>query len=253
MSGLGLVDLHCHLLPGLDDGARDEHEALEMLRMAVEDGITTIVATPHAHRAGAAETLHAVEHVRMLAQDAGLSLQILPGQEARLSSELIEQIAAGEVLTLNQRGYLLIEWPFTEQWPAQVVERATERLLDAGLLLVLAHAERSRVVQQNPAVLEQQIARGVIVQLNASSLTGYEGMRAQQVAELLLRRRMAHVIASDAHNAQYRPPRLRFANEIVTRLTGPEYAAWVQSVPHAIIKGESVLLPSPLPMKCCNV
>lgn len=253
MAPAGLLDLHCHLLPGLDDGPRDEHETLAMLRVAVMDGISTIVATPHAHRAGAAATLQAVERVNALARESGLSVTVLPGHEARLSSDLIAQVAAGEVLTLNRRGYLLVEWPFTEQWPAQVVVRTTERLLDAGLRLVLAHAERSLVVQQRPEVLEELVERGVMVQVNAASLTGYEGERAREVAELLLRRRLAHVIASDAHNARYRPPRLRFAYELAAQLAGPEYAGRLRTVPEALISGEVVTLPAPQSVTSCNI
>lgn len=245
MAPAGLVDLHSHLLPGLDDGARNEQETLAMLRAAAEDGISTIVATPHAHRAGVEETLRAVERVNALARESGLSVRVLPGHEARLSSDLIQEVTSGEVLTLNQSGYLLVEWPFTEQWPAQVVVRTTERLLDAGLRLVLAHAERSRVVQQRPEVLEELVERGVVVQMNAASLTGYEGERAKEVAELLLRRRLVHVIASDAHNAQYRPPRLRFAYDLAARLTGPAYADWLRVFPERLIAGEVVSLPAP--------
>jgi protein-tyrosine phosphatase len=249
----GLVDLHCHVLPGLDDGPRDERETLAMLRAAVDDGISTVVATPHAHHAGANTTLEAVERANLLARESGLPIHVLPGHEARLSSDLIEQVATSEVLTLNRHGYLLVEWPYTEQWPVQVVERTTTRLLDAGLRLVLAHAERSRVVQQRPEVLEALVARGVIVQLNAASLTGYEGERAREVAELLLRRRLAHVIASDAHNAQYRPPRLHFAYELAGQLAGPDYAAWLCQVPPLVIAGEVVSLPAPECSGSCNI
>jgi protein-tyrosine phosphatase len=240
------VDIHTHILPSLDDGARDEREAVRMLQIAVDDGIGALVATPHAHHTQAERVLRAVEQLNALALAREIPVEILPGQEARLSSDLITECASGTHLTLNQRGYVLVEWPFTDHWPAEVVERATERLLDAGLPLVLAHPERSRVVQHNPAVLEWLVERGVVIQLNASSLTGYEGERAQQVAELLLHRRMAHVIASDAHNADRRAPRISFAYDVATRLSGQEHAAWMRAVPHALIAGRPVTVPRPI-------
>jgi len=241
-----LVDIHTHILPHLDDGARDEREAERMLRIAVEDGIEVIVATPHAHHTQAERVLRAVEELNALAQAREIPVEILPGQEARLSSDLIAECASGAHLTLNQRGWVLVEWPFTDHWPVEVVERATERLLDADLPLVLAHPERSRVVQHNPDVLEWLVARGVVIQLNASSLTGYEGERAREVSEILLRRRMAHVIASDAHNADRRAPRISFALDIAARLAGEEHAEWMRTIPQALIAGQPVILPVPL-------
>ncbi|HEX5166672.1 MAG TPA: CpsB/CapC family capsule biosynthesis tyrosine phosphatase [Thermomicrobiales bacterium] len=238
-----MIDLHTHILPGVDDGARDDAEALAMLAAAANDGITTVVATPHAHHAGAERVLDGVDRLNAAARDAGTDITILPGHEARISAELATRHRDGALLTLNGTRWLLLECVLFDDWPLHLIERSVDRLLAAGLRPVLAHAERYTFVQRHPDVLASLIGRGIPIQVNAGSLFLRPDDIERVTAETLLRTRTAHVIASDAHNARYRPPALRAAYERAAEIAGEEYAGWMRAVPQRVIAGDEVILP----------
>jgi protein-tyrosine phosphatase len=238
-----LIDLHAHVLPGVDDGARDEAEALAMLAAAASDGISTIVATPHSHHVDADQVLAGVGRLNDVAHDAGIDITILPGHEARISAELANRHRDGSLLTLNGTRWLLLECFLFDDWPLHLVERSVDRLLAAGLRPLLAHAERYPFVQRHPDSLAPLIGRGLPIQINAASLFLRQGDTERVTAETLLRTRTAHVIASDSHNARYRPPALRAAYERAAEIAGGEYASWMQSVATCVINGDDVELP----------
>jgi protein-tyrosine phosphatase len=241
----GLVDLHSHVLPRVDDGARDDDEALRMLRIAEEDGIATIAATPHAHHFPPGLVPERVERLNQLAADAGLTIRVVPGSENRLAADLPARQRDGQLLTLNGSRYLLIELYFDGGWPSYL-RRVVDELRALGLWPILAHAERYEAVQRDPTPLYDLIAAGVPIQINAASLVGPAERNAQPTAERLLRHRMAHILASDAHNAAWRPPRLRAAALRVAEIAGEEYAAWMLGTAAAIVRGEAVTLPEPV-------
>lgn len=230
-----LTDLHAHILPGLDDGAKDEAEALAMLRAAAADGIGTLVATPHAHHVMPDWVSAGVARLNALAGEAGLDIAVLPGSEVRIVPELVERLREGVLLPLNGTRWLLLELYLNDEWPLRLVEQAVERYLAAGLRLVLAHPERYPFAQRDPAALLPLAERGVALQLNAGSLFGKNGAGAQRAAETLLRRRMAHVIASDAHNPRWRPPVIRPALARAAALTDAPYAVWLAGNAEAIV------------------
>ncbi|RIK45864.1 MAG: protein-tyrosine-phosphatase [Chloroflexi bacterium] len=244
---LPLADLHTHVVPRLDDGASTDEMALRMLRAAEADGTTTVVATPHSHHARAADILRGVELLREQAAAAGVRVDVLPGSEARITSRLVEQYANGELVTLNGTTWVLIELYLGDEWPFELVEKALDRLQAGGLRPVLAHAERYPMVQRAPRLMEAIAARGIPVQLNAGSLFGENGLLAQKAAESLLAKRLAHLIASDAHAAGWRQPVIRAAHLRAAELAGEDYARWMASVPWAILAGDDVALPQPLP------
>jgi protein-tyrosine phosphatase len=239
-----LVDLHSHVLPGVDDGARDEGEALRMLRIAEADGIAAIVATPHTHHCPADRIAPAVARLNLLAADAGLAIRVLPGSEVRLAADLPARYRAGALLTLNHGPYLLLEVPLSGGWPASLL-RVVDELQALGLRPVLAHAERYQDVQRDPALLDGVIAAGVPIQINATSLVGPAERGAQPAAERLVRGRMAHLLASDAHNAEWRPPRLQAAVARAAELAGADYAAWMVAAASAVARGDALTLPAP--------
>lgn len=236
-----LVDLHCHVLPGVDDGARDDTAALRMLQIAEGDGIDIVVATPHAHRCPAAVIPDAVAHLNRRAEDAGLTVRVVPGSEVRLAAGLANRYRAGDLLTLNATSYLLLELPLSGGWPPYVT-RVVRDLQALGLRPVLAHAERYDAVQRDPAIVSELIAMGVPIQINAASLVGPAERGAQPAAERLVAGRLAHLIASDAHNPEWRPPRLRPALERVAQLAGADYAHWTVTAAAAIADGQPVAL-----------
>jgi protein-tyrosine phosphatase len=241
-----LVDLHAHVLPAVDDGPRDEAQALEMLRIAAADGITTIVATPHAHHTRPAAIQRAVARLNTLSREYDLSVTVLAGSEVRVGPGIVERVRSGQLLTLNGSASILIELYLHDEWPLALVERALDRLLDAGLQPVLAHAERYPFVQHDPSALSSLIARGIPVQINAGALAFRADDRERLTAEWLLRARLAHLIASDAHNPRYRPPRLRAALCRAVELTDARYVDWMLAAAQAVVGGAVPELPAPV-------
>ena len=240
-----LVDLHCHVIPGVDDGASHEAEALGMLRVAEEEGIALVAATPHAHHCVAARIPPRVARLNALAVEAGLAVRVVPGQEVRLAADLATRYRAGELAALNEGHYLLLELPLSGPIPPYLL-RAIEELQGLGLKPILAHAERYGDIQRDPAPLRELIARGVPIQVNAASLAGRGETRARPAAERLLRERLVHLIASDAHDDRWQPPRLRAALARAAEIAGGDYAAWMATLSGRVVRDEPIALPEPL-------
>jgi protein-tyrosine phosphatase len=239
-----LVDLHAHILPGVDDGPRTDEQALAMLRIAVDDDIRKIVATPHAHYATPVLVRDATARLQMLASDEGLEITILAGSEVRIQPEIARSWQEGRILTLAGTSWLLLEMHLSYDWPVELVVQAVERMQAAGLRPVLAHPERHRFVQFEPRAIEPIVALGVPVQLNAESLVRPGMGRERETAERLLRRRLAHLIASDAHSPNWRPPRIRAALVRASEIAGPEYANWMADNAETIVRGDDIQLPA---------
>ncbi len=239
-----LVDLHCHLIPGVDDGSHDYPESIKMMQIAYEDGVRTIAATPHAHRCPADRVPMKVAHLNDLAAEHGIGIRVVPGIEVRYAPNLFQRFEAGEFLTLNGTRYLLLEAFLSGSWPKSFVN-TVEELHEADIWPILAHAERYEDVQRDPTMLLDVIAAGVPVQINADSLAGRAERGARPAAEFLISNRMAHIIASDGHNARWRMPRIRQAVERVAELAGEDYARWIAGNSAAVIAGEPISLPEP--------
>ncbi len=240
----GRVDIHSHVLPGIDDGARDIPEALEMLRMASEDGTAFIVATPHAAHANPERINYATDALSLQARNYGLPITILPGSEVKFSAELPEDYRAGKLQTINNKGYLLIEFSFSRAWTS-LVTTSLYALQMAGVTPIVAHAERYPVVQERPDILLEMIATGIPVQVNAGSLTGDEGLESQRTAELLVNAGMVHLIASDGHRRDKRKPLLSPGLARYQELAGPERTQLVQLNSTRVIAGRPIVLPEP--------
>lgn len=240
-----MIDLHCHILPGLDDGARDEWEALAMAEIAVKDGLTTIVATPHlldqGYR-GARERIGArVSDFNEKLRLAGIPLHILAGAEVMAAPEVPEYFRSGDLPTLDASGrYLLIEFPFRE-FPCYL-ERVLFELQVAGVTPVLAHPERYSYLRHSPNLLLPYINNGLLAQINAGSLLGYFGEEVRQAAEILVTHGMAHLVATDAHRARgARKPVLSSCRQELTALIGKEGAKrFLEENPAGIIAGETL-------------
>lgn len=243
-AGEPLVDLHCHVLPGVDDGATHEAESLRMLRVAEEDGIAFVAATPHAHHCPAGRIPPKVERLNHLAADAGLAVRVVPGQEVRLAADLVARFRAGDLATLNGGRYLLLELPLSGPWPTYL-RRAIDELRALGLRPILAHAERYGDIQRDPTPLRELIALGVPIQVNASSIVGPAERAARPAAERLLREGLVHLIASDAHDDRWQPPRLRAALARAAEIAGPAYAARLVATAALVLRDEPIALPEP--------
>ena len=232
------------MLPNVDDGADDDEMALRMLQASAMSGVARVVATPHAHHCPAELIPRLVERLNAKARRAGLEIEVLPGQEVRLGAHVVERLVAGELLTLNQTRYLLLELPLSGSWPSYL-EAVVDDLQARGYRPILAHAERYPDVQRNPRLVEPLVARGVPVQLNADSLGERSERGARPAAEYLLAHRLAHLIASDAHSDSWRPPRLDAALARAGELAGASYSAWMIEASWSIVRGEPVELPEP--------
>jgi len=247
----GAVDIHVHILPGVDDGARNLNEAIVMAKAAQERGSVLMVATPHADFAGrrwqgVASTIRSsVAALNAVFESSGLSVKVLPGMEIAMHPRVLELLRHGDALTIGDAGkYVLVELPF-QQIPTYA-EKAVFDLSSAGYVPVIAHPERCSEVATDPNRMYRLVRAGAMGQVNAGSLTGAFGRSVRQAAETLLRHGLAHVIASDGHSPEDRPCRLDLAFAAASRLVGREAALRaVRDIPRAVVRAETVQLESP--------
>ncbi|GGC06632.1 exopolysaccharide biosynthesis protein [Marinobacterium zhoushanense] len=227
---MGMVDLHNHLLPGIDDGAEDLSKALELARIAVDDGITHLVCTPHIHPGryenSPATIDPALEQFRKGLQEQGIALKVSAAAEVRFGLELMEGIARQAVPFLGEwqgSKVLLLEFPHGEI--PFGAERLTQWLIDRKVLPMIAHPERNKAAMKTPSKLKPFIAQGCLLQVTAASVAGGFGESAQQLAYQLLVDGRVTILATDAHNTEHRPPRLREGVQAAAALIGDKKAA----------------------------
>jgi protein-tyrosine phosphatase len=241
-----VIDLHSHILPGVDDGTRSLEQAVELARSAVDDGIVALAATPHVrddYPTTADEMERKVAELRVALRREQIPLRLLSGGElaldraATLPLEEIERFALAGSST-----YVLVEFPYSG-WPL-ALEPVIARLARAGLTAVIAHPERNVEVQEAPEQLESALAAGALIQVTATSVTGALGRSSRAAARELLRRRMVHLLASDAHAPEVRAVGLRAARDAVGNDDLAEYLTVTS--PSAIERGEPVADPPPL-------
>jgi protein-tyrosine phosphatase len=231
-----VLDLHTHILNGVDDGASSLDESVAMARGAVADGVRVVAATPHVREGSeldAAGIERAVAGLLERLQAEGVELTLLSGAEVSIDTALALPEAELDALGLaGNRKYVLLETPYAG-WRLDLPDVVAE-LLDHGRRPVLAHPERNVAVQQRPELVDVLVDRGALVQLTAQSIAGRFGRATEHTARTLLERGTAHIVASDAHDATHRPIALSAA---VARLDEP-LARWLTSdVPQAIVAG----------------
>ena len=205
-----MLDLHCHILPGLDDGAADPGISLEMAAMAADSGVTHIFATPHCNTRNEQRNFHSPALIQAYANlqnaidEAGIPVRLLSGAEVLARGHFAEHLAAGDFMTLNGSRYLLVEFYFNED--PDYMEHCLRAVKAEALVPVVAHPERYYCVQRSPALAQQWADGGCVLQVNKGSLLGDLGEDAYETAAMLLRRGAVSVIASDAHHFLYRMP-----------------------------------------------
>ena len=219
----GYLDLHCHILPGVDDGAKDLETALEMARLALADGVRLVVATPHPNeQTGGGSPLTVaglvVNFRAVLAEHDLGRLEILPGTECYLVPEILSLLKQKNLATLNNSVYVLIEFhPIVA--PVNI-EQTMFQLRSAGYVPIIAHPERYNYVQEDLTWLSNLIRLGCLAQVTAGACYGRFGKRGQKSAEEILRHNMAHIIASDAHNLKIRAPGMSLARPVIEKWLG---------------------------------
>jgi protein-tyrosine phosphatase len=201
-----MIDLHSHILYGIDDGARSLEDSLEIAHAAVEDGITVIAGTPHVRDdwpTDADVMEHRVAELRAELVQVGIPLDVRPGGE--IAVEWLKRLSIEELSRFGLGGnprYLLVETPYYG-WPLALADRLFS-LRAAGITPVLAHPERNAEVRANPDRLARLVEGGVLVQVTAASIDGRIGRRPQECARRLIEGGLVHMLASDAHHASVR-------------------------------------------------
>jgi protein-tyrosine phosphatase len=237
-----MIDIHSHILPNVDDGARDLAESLAMARLAVADGLTHIFATPHHRDYTSLSRLEVAQRVVQLQGEldkAGIALTLLPGHEVRLYDDMFADWDNSLAGPLGHSRYVLAEPLFTHY--DKHTDAMLFELFDRGYIPIMAHPERIRPIQENLALIEPFLARGGLTQITATSLTGTGDWRGKQMAETMLRNGMVHIIASDAHHSYHRTPVLAAARDVAAVIVGLEEAtAMVSARPMAVVNNESM-------------
>jgi protein-tyrosine phosphatase len=249
-----MIDIHSHYLPAIDDGAKALEESVRMLRIAADDGITSVVVTPHmfidsfkentAHlvRANYDVFLNALQALPTDTQPHRMPLpEVLLGSENFVNERFILDLEKGApVLTLNQTSYLLLEFPLFGVF--SYFDRLMSALFSRGLLPIFAHPERNFQFQRDPQILHRLVSQGTCLQIDSMSLMGGFGAEAKTLALYLLKNNLAHFIGSDTHGPVHRQPLLSNARALVARLMGESTAqVLVAENPLRMLRGEEVL------------
>lgn len=237
-----MIDLHFHCLPGIDDGPENWEQAVALCRAAASEGTTTIVATPHVLRGRWVNEDPTARDALLLELNKRLAgaPAVLSGCEYFFSSDAIELVERGKwgpLTKLNGGRYLLVEFPAGEMLPG--TGAIFHELSVLGVAPVVAHPERSRLFAEEPGKLEDLLARGALVQLTAGSLLGDFGVGPLAACVEFFRRGLVHLVASDAHSLEQRPPRLAAARARVRREWGADAELGIfESNPRAVLRSE---------------
>jgi protein-tyrosine phosphatase len=275
-----MIDLHSHILPNLDDGPRTIEDSIQMCRVSYKDGTKTIVATPHIlpgiyendrstilsklqelneaiKKFGVESSEFRVKNfdsttqrpndlITQLPNDSMTKLKILPGADVHFSSDILQRLEKKEIVTVNDQGrYLMVEFAF-QGIPYQA-EEVLFQLLTKGIIPIISHPERNMEIGQRPQRYYEMIRMGCLGQVTAMSLTGEFGPGVRRIAQKLLTNRLIHIIASDAHSTDGRPPILSAAMKAAEKIVGKEEAyKMVTDYPQAVLDGKKPNVPEPL-------
>jgi protein-tyrosine phosphatase len=236
-----MIDIHHHLLPGLDDGAKDLETSVAMARMAAQDGITHVVCSPHSsnhYRYDPVIVSKKLQELRQEIKAEDIPLELGVACDFHLNYENIEDaIANPQRYSINGKTYLLVELPDLGIPPN--LEETFYRLRLAGMTPILTHPERNPTLQNDAGRLKDWMQAGMLVQVTTSSVLGQMGKTAQKMSHKLLEDRWVHFLATDAHNLRSRPPKMREACDMVSQKYGAEYARLLCfSNPKAAYDGE---------------
>lgn len=243
-----MIDLHCHILPGIDDGAEDLSVSLEMARALVADGVSVVACTPHIlpglyHNSGPQIRAAAAELQRQL-DAAAIPLRVVTGADNHVVPDLAAGIRSGHLLTLADSRYVLVEPPHHVAPPH--IEELFFNLLITGYVPILTHPERLSWIKTHYAMFQRLAQAGVWMQVTAGSLTGGFGSKAQYWAERMLDEGYVHILATDAHDVEMRPPNLSVGFERAAMRIGAEEAHHLVVIrPRGVIENA---LPNTLPM-----
>ncbi|MGE7759122.1 tyrosine-protein phosphatase [Peribacillus sp. NPDC097895] len=238
-----MIDIHSHILPGIDDGAKSIEDSLEMARMAVSEGIHKVIATPH-HMNGKYENrkqdiISRVAALNEVLKAEAIPLEILPGQETRIYGEILRDYKLEEIVTLNDGGkYLFIELPSAH------VPRYTEQLLSdiqfERLTPIIVHPERNQELIENPDLLYKFVNNGTLTQVTAASVSGAFGKNIQKFSMQLIESNLTHFISSDAHNITSRSFKMTEAFDVIEKKFNIDYVELFLDNAELLVEGKTV-------------
>src|SRR5690625_1836966 len=237
-----MIDIHSHILPGIDDGAKSEEDSLQMAKQAVEQGIHTMIATPH-HKTTSFNNPREsiIMHTNILnklLQSHDIPLTLLPGQETRINGDFLTDLQKGDILGLNETDYLFVELPFDH------VPLYTESMLYdlqmSGYKPIIVHPERNRELLDQPDKLYDLVRKGALTQVTAGSLLGNFGKDVTRFTREIIEHHLTHFIATDAHNVTSRPNNLAEAYDFIQDEIGTDvYYTFLENAEY-VIKNEVV-------------
>jgi protein-tyrosine phosphatase len=217
-----MIDLHSHILPGIDDGAADLAVSLAMARMFVADGVTDLACTPHIlpglYLNTGPQIRVAVQNLQAELDQAGIPLRLTTGADVHMVPDLVAGLKSGRLLSLGDTRYVLVEPP--HHVPPQKFEEFFFNILVSGYVPILTHPERLTWVNSHYAAIERMARSGVWMQITAGSLTGAFGRSAQNLAERMLKDGCVHILATDAHDTVRRPPALSRGRDLAAKFVG---------------------------------
>ncbi|AMA71669.1 MULTISPECIES: tyrosine-protein phosphatase [Aneurinibacillus] len=244
------VDIHNHILWGLDDGAQCPEDTLALAKDAVQNGITHVIATPH-HKDGKYENpapliLQKTDEANRLLKEHVIPLTIFPGMELHLYGDILRDFRAAErtLLTMNETQlYVLIELP-CDHVPAYTYRLLFDMQVE-GYLPIIAHPERNQEICERPIILHRMVEEGAFAQLTAASVIGQFGSRLQNISRKLIEHDLIHFIASDAHHVTKRGFALQAAYEWINRNIGEQYTHFFRENACLVLAGKDIIAPPP--------
>ena len=239
-----MIDIHSHILPGLDDGSGSLAESLAMARMAVDSGIRAMVATPHCMGDRAEEVLESWRLLKQALEENQIPLRLYPGMEIYGTADTLRLLKAGKLLTLNNSRYPLVEFGFHGDGSKETA--LLRELCEAGYCPVVAHPERYVCVRYDPELLNRWYRMGCLMQVNRGSLLGRFGRHAQAMAVEMVERGFAAAVATDAHRFRSRTAWMADVREMLDQEVSPLCAkTLLEDNPRKILKNERLLLMEP--------
>lgn len=222
-----VIDIHQHVLPGVDDGARDLERTLDMLRICQQEEIDTVIATPHfdrcRYRSEKTDLPSLIEKVNDACTREGIAVKVLLGAEVFCEPGIYQRLNVGKIPTLAGSRYVLMEYGYEESFSE--IQKNVQRLAEDGFTAILAHAERYECIRKNPDyLLELKEDFRTLVQVNASDLAGESGFWMGRFCQKLLKKDFIDFIATDAHSTSGRPPLIQKCVQYVISKKGQDYA-----------------------------